>query len=55
MRTANLTTQQDNILTECENFGGKAREVAEMASELDDSLTEALDKIEELEKELKSK
>jgi len=55
MRTANASSSEDEVLTACENFGGMAKEASEIASILDDRLTEALDKIESLEKELKSK
>jgi hypothetical protein len=55
VRTNNATVEQDEILTACEKFGGMAQEAAEIASELDDKLSEALDKIESLEQELKSK
>lgn len=51
MRTKNCSADQDSILTDCESFGGRALEAAEIAQELDTALTEALDKINELEKE----
>ena len=51
MRLRNCNGGQDAILTECESFGGKAAEAAEVAEDLDSQLVEALDRIAELEKE----
>ena len=53
MRLNNTTPSQDSILTECDSFGGKAAEAVEIAKDLDNQLTnqltEAKNKIEELE------
>lgn len=53
MRTQNLTSDQDSTLTDCEDFGGKAGEAAEMVKELDGKLSEAKDEIEQLKEQVK--
>ena len=50
MRLSNCSSSQDEILTECEEFGGKAAEAAEIAEELNTKLDEANAEIEELKK-----
>jgi len=52
MKLQNTTTTQDATLTECEAFGGKAAEAAEIAQDLDNKLNEANAKIESLRAEV---
>ena len=52
MRLQHTSPSQDAILADCEKFGGKAAEAAEIAEELDNQLIEADDKIETLRSEV---
>ena len=52
MKTKNGTGDQDNILTECQDFGGKASEAAEVAADFDRQLDIALGEIERLKEEI---
>jgi polyhydroxyalkanoate synthesis regulator phasin len=54
MNLKHCSTSQDNTLTACESFGGKAAEAAEIAQDLDNQLIEADDKIETLRGEVDS-
>ena len=53
MRLKNTSPSQDNILSECEAFGGKAAEGAEVAQELDNLLSIAVEKTNELDSTIK--
>ena len=54
MKLQHCSGSQDDILTTCESFGGKAAEAAEIAEELDKQLIAADDKIETLRSEVDS-
>ena len=53
MRLSNCDAAQDAILTECEAFGGKAAEAAEIADILNAKIEEAEAEIEELKTKVK--
>lgn len=46
---SNTTPRENRILEQCIKFGGFAEECAQIAESLDDELSNALSKIEELE------
>jgi len=54
MRLTHTTSAQDTVLEACENFGGEAAACAEIAQELDSKLSDAIDKIEDLQQQLDS-
>lgn len=49
---ANTTSGEDRVFEQCKNFGGIAEECAQIAESLDDKLSDALNKIEELEESI---
>ena len=53
MRLQHTSGDQDSILTDCESFGGKAAEAAEVAEALDNQLIALDAQIEALESQIK--
>jgi len=53
VRTGNATTEQDRILQDCQDFGGKAADAAEIALELDDKLSGEMNITELLKQEIR--
>lgn len=52
MKLSNCSTSQDEILTVCASFGGKAAEAAEIAEDLNNQLTAATARAEEIAEDL---
>jgi len=46
------TSAEDRVIEQCEAFGGIAAECAEIAQDLDSKLSDAMDKIDALEKQI---